>query len=168
LIRRCLQQTEANMAGEIGPYDLTIRQYATLLVICFHPRIGESGLTRLLGYESSNAALVVRLLAAKDMITSDSLRERGRRRYRATSLGISTIAAIEPEMTRAEVSLVAEMDAAAIARLQKMLGTIIAALDPLMRAPLILFREIVSEPGWPTPLQPHLSIDISLATPASE
>ena len=156
LIRRCLQIMEATMAKEVGIHNPTLRQYAALLLICFYPGVGESGMTRLLGVDASNAALIFRRLTGKGLIQSDAVHARGRKRYHATPAGRAAIGAIEPSLaSRVKVEALAMLSAEEIADLQKMLGHLIVTYNREVRSPLGLFAEVMAEPGWPMPLQPR-------------
>lgn len=163
LVRRALQQAQASMIEGIGAHDLTMRQYATLLIVCFHEGIGESGIGRMLGYEATNAAFVVKLLLAKGLIEAESTHPRGRRRYRATNSGKGMLLTVEPGLTQGEAALAGDLSNAQITELQRMLGMIIRSFDGMMRFPLVYFAAMTAEPRWPVPLQPHLVVDLAMA-----
>lgn len=163
LVRRALQQAQASMIDGIGAHDLTMRQYATLLIVCFHEGIGESGIGRTLGYEATNAAFVVKLLLAKGLIEAESAHPGGRRRYRATNSGKGMLLTVEPGLTQGEAALAAALSSAQITELQRMLGMIIRSFDGMMRFPLVYFAAMTAEPRWPVPLQPHLVVDLAMA-----
>src|SRR5262245_38746650 len=67
-LRRCLQISERQLAAIVGPLGLTMRQFAVLYVMFVMPGLTKSDVVRFLGYEASNAALVMRILHDKGLI----------------------------------------------------------------------------------------------------
>jgi DNA-binding MarR family transcriptional regulator len=151
LVRRALQRSEVAILRSIGPFDLTIRQYATLLVLNFHEQLAEADLCRLLGYDASNAALVVKLLVEKGLAAITNPLARERKRYRATHAGRALLADKEPVLQRVDRDLLAPLRVRQAQELKYMLAAIVQAHGKRVRNQLVAFATVVASPHWRDP-----------------
>jgi len=151
IIRRALQHSEVAILESIGPFDLTIRQYATLLVLNCHDPVTEADLCRLLGYDASNAALVVNLLVEKGLAAVTNPHSNARRRYRASHAGRALLADKEPAMQGLEARLFAPVSAADAAQLKQVLARIVMKHGNSVQNPLVAFAAVFASAHWQKP-----------------
>lgn len=147
-LRRCLQISERHMADAVGPLNLTMRQFAALYMMPVMPGLTQADVVRLLGYETSNAGLVLRILHQKGLIEALDGDTR-RRRYRITRAGEELLATSHPLAIAAEQSLTEGFADADKVHLQRLLGSVIRHFDGDMRQPIPTFVAVQSQPGWP-------------------
>jgi len=151
LVRRALQRSEVAILRSIGAFDLTIRQYAALLVLHFHQQLAEADLCRLLGYDASNAALVVKLLVEKGLAAVVNPLASGRKRYRATHAGRALLADKEPVMQRVDRALLKPLDRAQARRFKDMLAAIVREHGGQVQNPLVAFDTVTASVYWQKP-----------------
>jgi MarR family transcriptional regulator, lower aerobic nicotinate degradation pathway regulator len=151
LVRRLLQRSEVAILRSIGPFDLTIRQYATLLVLHPHEELTEADLCRLLGYDASNAALVVKLLVEKGLAVVTNTGARQRKRYRATHAGRALLQDKEPVLQRVDAELLAPLRVRQAAELKNMLAAIVQTHGNRVRNRLVAFDAVLASPHWRDP-----------------
>ncbi|WP_158598087.1 MarR family winged helix-turn-helix transcriptional regulator [Noviherbaspirillum saxi] len=151
LMRRCLQAVEAHLSNEAGLFGLTLRQFCALHVVFCHPGIGEPSIRKLLGYEITNATLVVGLLREKGLINAKSGTSASRKRYYATPMGRDVLLAVEPKLAAIATEFVRGFSDDDIAHLQRLLGQLILHHGDKVKAPLAAFAQVVALPSWPLP-----------------
>lgn len=151
LMRRCLQAVEALLSDEAGLFGLTLRQFCALLIVFCHPGINEATIRKLLGYEISNAALVVGLLRDKGLISSKVETTGSRRRYYATTIGRDVLLTVEPKLSAVAIDFVNGVSEDDVTRLQQLLGILILRHGDKLKAPLAVFEQVVKLPTWPLP-----------------
>lgn len=149
LLRRCLQIGEAALSQEAGLFGLTLRQFTTLYVVFTHPGIGEPLIRRLLGYEVTNASLVIGLLRSKGLLEFTANSTEGRRRYRITLMGRDVLASVEPKLSSLEMEFVKDIDQDDTTQLQLLLGRLIAAHGDKVKTPLEPFDDVQRSSSWP-------------------
>lgn len=152
-LRRCLQVSERQLADAVGPLGLTMRQFAVLYLMPIMPGVTQSDVVRLLGYETSNAALVLRILQGKTLIEAFDGGAR-RRRYRITAVGEELLVSSHSLVIAAEQSLSRGLADADTGHLQRLLGSILQRFDCDMRQPMPTFVAVQSQSGWPMPSAP--------------
>ncbi|RIX70974.1 MarR family transcriptional regulator, partial [Acidovorax cavernicola] len=153
LTRRCLQAADGQLTKEAGLFGLTLRQFCTLYVVLCHPGIGEPLIRRLLGYEVSNAALVIGLLRDKGFVEVVPGSSAARKRYSATTLGRDVLVTVEPKLSKIEDSFVAVLHAADTRTLQNLLSILISVHSDKVKAHLDAFVDAMQLPSWPVPSQ---------------
>lgn len=164
-LRRCLQISERKLTDAVGPLDLTMRQFAVLYAMLVIPGLTKSDFVRLLGYEKSNAALVMRILHGKALI--EPVNDAPRRRYQITAAGVELLVTSHLRVVEAEQSLSAGLGDTDTALLQCLLGSVIRQFDGDMRQPIPTFVTVKSQPGWPMSAAPGPSFLVKLRTGGS-
>lgn len=151
-LRGCLQISERILADLVGPLGLTMRQFAVLYVLRALPGLTKADIIRLLGYERSNAALVMQILQSKGSL--EPLDTQRQRRFHLTLPGEELLMESYQRAFGADRALNRGLDEAETVLLQRLLGEIICAFDGGMRQPLSDFVDIQSRPEWPVPTAP--------------
>ncbi|RJG22702.1 MarR family winged helix-turn-helix transcriptional regulator, partial [Massilia cavernae] len=151
LMRRCLQAVEALLSDEAGLFGLTLRQFCALHVVFCHPGIGEPAIRKLLGYEITNAALVVGLLHEKSLVSARPGSSASRKRYYATPMGRDVLMTVEPKLAAIATEFVHGLSSDEVTQLQRLLGELILRHGDKVKAPLAAFEQAVTLPSWPLP-----------------
>jgi DNA-binding MarR family transcriptional regulator len=156
LVRRGLQVSEAVLAHEAEALGLTLRQYAALTVISGRPGCSQTEVARLVGYELSNAGLVLQILRKKGLVAAASGDGR-RRRYTLAAQGAEAIRCAAPLLIEAERRVLAPLTARERTALLRSLGRIICGAPAPLSTPLPAFAAIAARRGWPTVLEPRFA-----------
>ncbi|MHA4869924.1 MarR family winged helix-turn-helix transcriptional regulator [Duganella sp. PWIR1] len=151
LMRRCLQAVEALLSDEAGLFGLSLRQFCALHVVFCHPGINEATIRKLLGYEITNASLVINLLRDKGLITTKPDAAGSRKRYYATPMGRDVLLSVEPKLARIATDFVSGISDEDVAHLQRLLGELILKHGDKVKAPLAAFEQAMAQPSWPQP-----------------
>ena len=71
LLRRAYQRASANLIAEIGTFDLTPPQFATLARLCERGKVSQNLLGRLVAMEPANIRDVVVRLRKRSLVTTE-------------------------------------------------------------------------------------------------
>ncbi len=135
-IRRLHQIAVALFLQETEAHGLTPVQYAALSKVDQVPGVDQRTLARSIGLDTSTTAGVIDRLEARGLMQrSASPDDRRVRLLSLTGDGQALIAAIEPDMLRAQDRILAPLPAAERAEFMRMLRMLVTANNELSRAP---------------------------------
>ena len=137
LIRRAHQISQSVFIDECSNLDITSTQFGILWILDRAGELDQIGIARLLGFDRSTTALVVKLLERRGLIKR-SLHHLDRRRYvlRLTTLGRDLRRRAEPHVDRVRARLEAPFTPGESKLFSRLLKKFTRALDDTARAPL--------------------------------
>jgi DNA-binding MarR family transcriptional regulator len=135
-IRRLQQIAVAIFLQETERHGVTPVQYAALHKVGVAPGIDQRTLARAIGLDTSTIAGVIDRLEARGLMQRNASPEDRRVRLLGlTAAGQDLLAAIEPDMLRAQERILAPLPEAERADFMRMLRALVAANNELSRAP---------------------------------
>ncbi len=135
-IRRLQQIAVAIFLQETAAHGVTPVQYAALQTIAGSPGIDQRRLAAAIGFDTSTIAGVIDRLAVRGLVRR--VAAAGDRRVRQllpTEAGQAVLAALVPDMLRAQERMLAPLPKAERAEFMRMLRTLVAANNGRSRAP---------------------------------
>jgi DNA-binding MarR family transcriptional regulator len=136
LIRRAHQISQSVFIEECSGLDITSTQFGVLWILGRAGQLDQIGIARLLGFDRSTTALVVKLLERRGLITR-SLDGTDRRRnvLRLTEAGKNLQKRAEPPVNRVRKRLESPFTSEEAKTFSKLLQKFTLALDETARAP---------------------------------
>jgi DNA-binding MarR family transcriptional regulator len=135
-IRRLQQIAVAIFLQETESHGITPVQYAALQKVALTPGVDQRTLARSIGLDTSTIAGVIDRLEARGLMQrSASPEDRRVRLLGLTAAGSALLAAIEPDMLRAQQRILAPLPEAERGEFMRMLRTLVSANNELSRAP---------------------------------
>jgi DNA-binding MarR family transcriptional regulator len=132
LLHRAGQCAGEVFVAEIGPADLTPRQYAVLVAVALCEGLSQTELVEKTGIDRSTLADIVRRLLKKGLLQRRRTREDARAyAVKLTEEGIRTLRASEPVVRRVDDRILSALPTQQRERFIEDLNTIIAALSGL-------------------------------------
>jgi DNA-binding MarR family transcriptional regulator len=137
LIRRAHQISQSVFIEECSSFDITSTQFGVLWILEHAGELDQIGIARLLGFDRSTTALVVKLLERRKLIKR-SVDRTDRRRHvlRLTPAGMELRKRAEPAVNRVRARLEAPFAPQEAKTFLRLLGKFTSALDDTARAPL--------------------------------
>ena len=137
LIRRAHQISQSVCIEECSGLDITSTQFGVLWILGRAGQLDQIGIARLLGFDRSTTALVVKLLEKRGLITrsADGV-DRRRHVLRLTDAGRTLQKRAEPLVNRVRERLESPFTAEETRTFSKLLQKFTLALDETARAPL--------------------------------
>ena len=137
LIRRAHQISQSVFIEECSGLDITSTQFGVLWILGRAGQLDQIGIARLLGFDRSTTALVVKLLERRGLIVrSPDGEDRRRHVLRLTDAGRSLQKRAEPLVNRVRERLESPFSADEAKTFSKLLQKFTLALDETARAPL--------------------------------
>jgi DNA-binding MarR family transcriptional regulator len=135
-IRRLQQIAVAIFLQETEQHGVTPVQYAALHKIGSAPGIDQRTLARAIGLDTSTTAGVIDRLETRGLMQrSASPEDRRVRLLSLTAAGQDLLAAIEPDMLKAQQRILAPLPEAERSEFMRMLRALVSANNELSRAP---------------------------------
>jgi len=135
-IRRLQQIAVAVFLQETEAHGLTPVQYAALNQVAKTPGIDQRTLARSIGQDTSTIAGVVDRLEARGlMLRNASPEDRRVRRLEPTADGHALLAAVAPDILKAQERMLHPLTKAERAEFMRMLRVVVTANNDLSRAP---------------------------------
>lgn len=135
-IRRLHQIAVAIFLQETEAHGITPVQFAALQTVCNAPGVDQRTLARSIGFDTSTIAGVIDRLEARGlMLRSTSAEDRRVRLLSLTADGQALLAAITPDMLRAQQRMLEPLPKAQRAEFMRMLRVLVTANNELSRAP---------------------------------
>jgi len=136
LFRRALQISHAQFAACVAPLTITLRQFSALVILHLHPGLSQVEYARIYGLDPSTCAIVLKKLAARDLLAAERCtQDRRKTLYATTAAGAEQVAAIQPVADRSERIMFAAVPADDVAWLLDMLRHIARRHSNLLRFP---------------------------------
>jgi DNA-binding MarR family transcriptional regulator len=137
LIRRAHQISQSVFIEECSSLDITSTQFGVLWILGRAGELDQIGIARLLGFDRSTTALVVKLLESRGLIVrSVDKADRRRSVLRLTKLGIDLQKRAEPRVDRVRARLEEPFTSEEAKTFSKLLQKFTRALADTARAPL--------------------------------
>lgn len=135
-IRRLQQIAVALFLQETADHGVTPVQYASLHTVALTPGIDQRTLARTIGFDTSTIAGVIDRLEARGlMLRSASTDDRRVRLLTLTAEGHALLAAIVPDMLRAQERILDPLPRGERREFMRMLRALVTANNELSRAP---------------------------------
>ncbi|HWH83804.1 MAG TPA: MarR family winged helix-turn-helix transcriptional regulator [Burkholderiaceae bacterium] len=135
-IRRLQQIAVAIFLQETEAHGVTPVQYATLQAVADTPGIDQRTLARTIGLDTSTIAGVIDRLEARGLLARGaSPDDRRVRLLTLSAAGRRALAALVPDMLRAQQRILAPLPKAERAEFMRMLHALVTANNELSRAP---------------------------------
>ena len=135
-IRRLQQIAVAIYLQETDAHGVTPVQYAALQTVAGTPGIDQRRLAGAIGFDTSTIAGVIDRLEARGLVQrSASPADRRVRQLTLTGAGRDLLAALVPDMLRAQQRMLAPLPKAERSEFMRMLRTLVTANNELSRAP---------------------------------
>lgn len=136
LIRRMQQIAVALFLQETEAHGITPVQYAALQTVHDLPGLDQRSLARAIGFDTSTIAGVVDRLEARGWLRRNaSPTDRRVRLLTITEEGKALVAAVQPDMQRAQTRMLAPLPEAERTEFMRMLRVLVTANNELSRAP---------------------------------
>jgi DNA-binding MarR family transcriptional regulator len=138
LIRRAHQISQSVFVDECSGLDITSTQFGILWILERAGELDQVGIARLLGFDRSTTALVVKLLERRRLVER-SFDHADRRRHvlRLTPLGKDLRRRAEPPVNRVRARLQAPFTPQEAKTFSRLLQKFTCALDQTARTPLV-------------------------------
>lgn len=135
-IRRLQQIAVAIFLQETEAHGITPVQYAALQTVNDTPGLDQRSLARAIGFDTSTIAGVVDRLEARGWVRRNaSPTDRRVRLLTITEAGQALLAAVRPDMLRAQARMLEPLPPAERAEFMRMLQVLVTANNALSRAP---------------------------------
>ncbi|MDT7838164.1 MarR family winged helix-turn-helix transcriptional regulator [Aquabacterium sp. OR-4] len=135
-IRRLQQIAVAIFLQETEAHGITPVQYAALQTVQAAPGLDQRSLARAIGFDTSTIAGVVDRLEARGWVQRNaSATDRRVRLLTITDAGLALLAAVQPDMQRAQQRMLAPLPVAQRLEFMRMLRVLVTANNELSRAP---------------------------------
>jgi DNA-binding MarR family transcriptional regulator len=137
LIRRLNQIAVALFLDEIGPLDLTPRQYTALTRIEAMPGIDQATLSNLAAMDKTTIVKIVERLVDKGLITRDrSKTDRRTNHLNVTEAGSALLKQVRPLLERSDQRILAPLSPADQRRFMDLLAQLVHTNNLYSRAPM--------------------------------
>ena len=137
IIRRTHQVLVALFDEEAGRYGVTLAQYNALLAIRSRRNLDQVSFSRLMGYDRSTTAIMLRRLEELDLVVRRvHSRDKRRKLLMLTPPGRALLRRIEEPAERAQDRLIAPLENGESEELLRLLRKVIVFHDLAMPAPL--------------------------------
>ncbi len=135
-IRRLQQIAVAIFLQETEAHGVTPVQYATLQAVCNLPGIDQRTLARSIGLDTSTITGVIDRLESRGLLMRNTTPDDRRvRRLTLTDAGQAQLAALQPEMQRAQARILEPLPERERADFMRMLRRLVTANNHTSRAP---------------------------------
>ncbi|MCB1997889.1 MAG: winged helix-turn-helix transcriptional regulator [Burkholderiaceae bacterium] len=135
-IRRLQQIAVGLFMDETAAHDLTPVQFAALASVVGDPGMDQRTLARRIGFDTSTIGGVVDRLERRGLVTRQTAPDDRRvRRLVATATGCGLLAAVWPDMVRAQHRILAPLSGQEQRQFMALLGRLVAANNDASRAP---------------------------------
>lgn len=135
-IRRLQQIAVGLFMSEMAAHDLTPVQFAALASVVSEPGMDQRTLARRIGQDTSTTGGVTDRLEKRGLLRRQTAPDDRRvRRLVATDAGRTLLAAVWPDMQRAQQRILAPLSATERRQFMALLGRLVAANNEASRAP---------------------------------
>jgi DNA-binding MarR family transcriptional regulator len=141
LLRRCHQIAVAIFLDQCQAYDLTPRQYITMVALATHGPLDKATIGGAVALDRTTIAVVVKNLEQRGLVTTRaSDQDRRSKLIRITAKGLNLLASVKTEVAKAQERTMAPLEPNERAELVRLLRKIAEENNLLSRAPIRALR----------------------------